>query len=276
MKKLFICCLLIMSFFQPVRASGIPTLDIASVQQALTSYIQDLANYQEYMQQTLLNESQLAEAIKLYEQAMVSYDHMLRQMESLKNKLDAKDWEALATKLDRIINRYPGADPTADANWETANETIGKVFNRGDALDDLETTIDGISFESDGRVAVTDSITKTHLKTQIASNQQASVMDYQQLVEQQASDLNKLDETRLNLGDEDQLKTMQFLAEQNQKALELQVYSLSQQTTALQYSNQLSAHIFEKQKENEEADLKGLKAKLQKTYNVNEEKLTTY
>ncbi|WP_303708216.1 hypothetical protein, partial [Pseudomonas aeruginosa] len=41
-------------------------------------YIQDLKNYDEYIKTTVLNQEQLAEALRLYKQTLVAYDEVLR------------------------------------------------------------------------------------------------------------------------------------------------------------------------------------------------------
>lgn len=258
----------------PVNAAGIPTIDMAAIEQSVTEYLQDLMNYDEYIAQTGLNELQLAEAVKLYEQAMISYDHMLRQMQSLKDKMDSKDWQALITKLDRILNRYPGSDPTNDLNLEKAKETIGKVFSRGEEYDNVEDMVADLNFEDD--TGILDDTQKVSYKSKLATGQQALVFDYDDALTEQAEDLETLQTVKDSLGDEDQLKTMQFLAEQNQKQLQLQLLSMKQQNSALQYSNQLSAHVFEKQKENSDAELKNLKGSLNRNIQVDNSKVTNY
>lgn len=276
LKKLCILIVISMSLANPVKAAGIPTWDAQAVAQALTSYLQDLINYEEYIAQTGLNELQLAEAVKLYEQAMTSYEHMLRQMESLKQKMDSKDWLSLINKLDSLMNRYPGSTITNDINLEKAKETIGKVFSRGEEYKDIEDQIADLNFDSGSATALLDDTKKITYKSQIATNQQAVVFDYDEALALQGEDLETLQIIKDSLGDEDQLKTMQFLAEQNQKALQLQVLSMKQQNTALQYSNQLSAHIFEKQKENSDAEIKNLKSALDRRIEVDNSQLTNY
>lgn len=267
---------LVLSFYlsMPVQAAGIPTIDMAAISQSVTEYLQDLMNYDEYILQTGLNEAQLAEAVRLYEQAMTSYDHMLKQMESLKDKMDSKDWQALITKLDRIINRYPGSDPTNDMNLEKAKETIGKVFSRGEEYDTVEAMVADLNFEDN--TGVLDDARRISYKSEIATLQQARVLDYEDALAPLAEDLETLQQKKDSLGDEDQLKTMQFLAEQNQKQLQLQWLSMKQQNDALQYSNQLSAHVFEKQKENSDAEIKNLKGAFSRQIQIDDTKITNY
>ncbi|HCF6165085.1 hypothetical protein [Pseudomonas aeruginosa] len=89
-------------------------------------------------------------------------------------------------------------------------------------------------------------------------------------------DLTYLDENRLSLGDEDNLRTLQFLAEQNQKALELQVESMAQSNSRMLFSNQLASHVFSKDKENQEASLKELEEKRKQKIKVDNSPLANW
>lgn len=70
-------------------ASGFPVVDIASVAQAVADYSNQLLQYTEQMQQTILEQSQLAQLISTYEQTMTSYYHMLSQMQGLQRLISS-------------------------------------------------------------------------------------------------------------------------------------------------------------------------------------------
>ncbi|EVT82108.1 hypothetical protein Z046_33200 [Pseudomonas aeruginosa VRFPA09] len=95
-----------MSNSNVVNAWGFPVADIANLTQMVEGYIQDLKNYDEYIQTTILNQEQLAEALRLYKQTLVAYDEVLRQMESLKRKLSPRDWNALFASYKDILDLY--------------------------------------------------------------------------------------------------------------------------------------------------------------------------
>jgi len=65
MKKLAVAIIMAITASQPAMApaSGFPVVDIASVAQAVADYSNQLLQYTEQMQQTILEKSQLAQLI---------------------------------------------------------------------------------------------------------------------------------------------------------------------------------------------------------------------
>lgn len=120
-----------MSNSNVVNAWGFPVADIANLTQMVEGYIQDLKNYDEYVQTTILNQEQLAEALRLYKQSLVAYDEVLRQMEKLKRKLSPRDWKALFASYKDILDLYPSQTQRSDAEWERINAKVDQVYARG-------------------------------------------------------------------------------------------------------------------------------------------------
>ena len=97
MKKIAVAVIMAITATQPAMApaSGFPVVDIASVAQAVADYSNQLLQYTEQMQQTILEQSQLAQLIATYEQTMTSYYHMLSQMQGLSRLIDRRDYMAM-------------------------------------------------------------------------------------------------------------------------------------------------------------------------------------
>lgn len=259
-----------------VNAWGFPVADIANLTQMVEGYIQDLKNYDEYIQTTILNQEQLAEALRLYKQTLVAYDEVLRQMESLKRKLSPRDWKALFASYNDILDLYPTQTQRSDAEWERINAKVDQVYARGQKMVELQSIVDAIPFKGNGREAVASDLNRAITRSDLAVSQSNTVEKFNQKLKDNMEDLTYLDENRLSLGDEDNLRTLQFLAEQNQKALELQVESMAQSNSRMLFSNQLASHVFSKDKENQEASLKELEQKRKQKIKVDNSPLANW
>ncbi|HBO1048377.1 TPA: hypothetical protein N2B29_006390 [Pseudomonas aeruginosa] len=259
-----------------VNAWGFPVADIANLTQMVEGYIQDLKNYDEYIQTTVLNQEQLAEALRLYKQTLVAYDEVLRQMESLKRKLSPRDWKALFASYKDILDLYPTQTQRSDAEWERINAKVDQVYARGQKMVELQSIVDAIPFKGNGRETVASDLNRAITRSDLAVSQSNTVEKFNQKLKDNMEDLTYLDENRLSLGDEDNLRTLQFLAEQNQKALELQVESMAQSNSRMLFSNQLASHVFSKDKENQEASLKELEQKRKQKIKVDNSPLANW
>ncbi|MFK0926367.1 hypothetical protein ACIUXI_30065 [Pseudomonas aeruginosa] len=265
-----------MSNSSVVNAWGFPVADIANLTQMVEGYIQDLKNYDEYIQTTILNQEQLAEALRLYKQTLVAYDEVLRQMESLKRKLSPRDWKALFASYKDILDLYPTQTQRSDAEWERINAKVDQVYARGQKMVELQSIVDAIPFKGNGRETVASDLNRAITRSDLAVSQSNTVEKFNQKLKDNMEDLTYLDENRLSLGDEDNLRTLQFLAEQNQKALELQVESMAQSNSRMLFSNQLASHVFSKDKENQEASLKELEQKRKQKIKVDNSPLANW
>ncbi|HGW4406982.1 TPA: hypothetical protein ACNIEH_005868 [Pseudomonas aeruginosa] len=265
-----------MSNSNVVNAWGFPVADIANLTQMVEGYIQDLKNYDEYIQTTVLNQEQLAEALRLYKQTLVAYDEVLRQMESLKRKLSPRDWKALFASYKDILDLYPTQNQRSDAEWERINAKVDQVYARGQKMVELQSIVDAIPFKGNGREIVASDLNRSITRSDLAVSQSNTVEKFNQKLKDNMEDLTYLDENRLSLGDEDNLRTLQFLAEQNQKALELQVESMAQSNSRMLFSNQLASHVFSKDKENQEASLKELEEKRKQKIKVDNSPLANW
>ncbi|WP_313479999.1 hypothetical protein [Stutzerimonas kunmingensis] len=259
-----------------VTASGFPVVDIASIAQSVTEYMQDLLAYEEYMQQTITAASQLDEAIRLYEQTMISYNHMLRQMTELKNRIDRKDWMGVYAKYERIINRYPGSSPSYDPVWRQAREKVDTVYYQGNEQAELEAQLDQIDYDLASRERALASISRARTRADTGVSQSLEVDAYDEMTVEYTETLRKLDDQRAALGAEDHLATLQLMADQQHVSLQMMQQQMLQQNSNLKFANQLEQHVFSKEQRAQEANIKMQQVRANETYTVNEDPLSQW
>lgn len=264
-----------MSSSSVVNAWGFPVADIANLTQMVEGYIQDLKNYDEYIQTTILNQEQLAEALRLYKQTLVAYDGIASNGVA-EAQAESQDWNALFASYKDILDLYPTQTQRSDAEWERINAKVDQVYARGQKMVELQSIVDAIPFKGNGRETVASDLNRAITRSDLAVSQSNTVEKFNQKLKDNMEDLTYLDENRLSLGDEDNLRTLQFLAEQNQKALELQVESMAQSNSRMLFSNQLASHVFSKDKENQEASLKELEEKRKQKIKVDNSPLANW
>lgn len=259
-------------------AGGFPVIDITSVAQAVADYSNQLLQYTEQMQQTILEESQLAQLIQQYEQTMVSYNHMLTQMTSLKRMMDRRDWEGLYKKYASVIDSYPGSSmPDFNSGkWINKGKDLQKLYARIDKAKDLETAIRAIPFDAKSEAKATESSEQSFAREQLAVGQSLFVEDMNDELETQMTRYGEVAEKRAALGPEDHLKTLQVMAEQNELMIEASQQQNAINNAQLQYSNQLPSHIFALQNQGRMAALAETKAKLAEDIVVDETPLSDY
>ncbi|MCU8961135.1 hypothetical protein ACO0J9_13050 [Pseudomonas aeruginosa] len=261
----------------PVTASGFPTVDIAAIAQSVTDYINQLQQYAEQMTQTVLNESQLAEAIKLYEQTMVEYDHMLRQMEGLKSRISNRQWQQIYAKYGSVINTYPGMKPDFDsARWMKINRELETLFPRAQRLSDIEDDLASIAYDSNSLQHITETARQSYAREQLAVGQSMFVQDMDDELEVQMGRYGEVSSKRASLGAEDHLATLQVMAEQNELVIEALQQQSAINNAQLQYSNQLESHYFSNQNVGRKATLNEIKARQSRPIVVNESPLVNY
>lgn len=261
----------------PVTASGFPTVDIAAIAQSVTDYINQLQQYAEAMAQTALNESQLAEAIKLYEQTMIEYDHMLRQMEGLKSRISNRQWQQIYAKYGSVINTYPGMKPDFDsARWAKINRELETLFPRAQRLSDIEDDLASLAYDSNSLQHVTETARQSYAREQLAVGQSMFVQDMDDELEVQMGRYGEVSSKRASLGPEDHLATLQVMAEQNELVIEALQQQSAINNAQLQYSNQLESHYFSNQNVGRKATLNEVKARQSRPIVVNESPLVNY
>ena len=258
-------------------ASGFPVVDIASVAQAVADYSNQLLQYTEQMQQTILEQSQLAQLISTYEQTMTSYYHMLSQMQGLQRLISKRDYMAIMKKFSNVIDMYPGNAPDFKSKeWIAKGKDLSRMYNRVSDARDLEDAIRAIPFDA-----------KSQELQEIAA-QQANTMDQmavgQSLFSEGMNDelltnverAGEVATKRRSLGPEDHLATLQLMAEQNELTIESDQQANAIANAQLQYSNQMPAHFFARQNLARQATLKETEQTLNSEIVIDNSKLSDY
>lgn len=258
-------------------ASGFPVVDIASVAQAVADYSNQLLQYTEQMQQTILEQSQLAQLISTYEQTMTSYYHMLSQMQGLQRLISKRDYMAIMKKFSNVIDMYPGNAPDFKSKeWIAKGKDLSRMYNRVSDARDLEDAIRAIPFDAKSQ------------ELQETAAQQANTMDQmavgQSLFSEGMNDelltnverAGEVATKRRSLGPEDHLATLQLMAEQNELTIESDQQANAIANAQLQYSNQMPAHFFAQQNLARQATLKETEQTLNSEIVIDNSKLSDY
>lgn len=258
-------------------ASGFPVVDIASVAQAVADYSNQLLQYTEQMQQTILEQSQLAQLISTYEQTMTSYYHMLSQMQGLQRLISKRDYMAIMKRFSNVIDMYPGNAPDFKSKeWIAKGKDLSRMYNRVSDARDLEDAIRAIPFDAKSQ------------ELQEAAAQQANTMDQmavgQSLFSEGMNDelltnverAGEVATKRRSLGPEDHLATLQLMAEQNELTIESDQQANAIANAQLQYSNQMPAHFFARQNLARQATLKETEQTLNSEIVIDNSKLSDY
>ena len=258
-------------------ASGFPVVDIASVAQAVADYSNQLLQYTEQMQQTILEQSQLAQLISTYEQTMTSYHHMLSQMQGLQRLISKRDYMAIMKRFSNVIDMYPGNAPDFKSKeWIAKGKDLSRMYNRVSDARDLEDAIRAIPFDAKSQ------------ELQETAAQQANTMDQmavgQSLFSEGMNDelltnverAGEVATKRRSLGPEDHLATLQLMAEQNELTIESDQQANAIANAQLQYSNQMPAHFFARQNLARQATLKETEQTLNSEIVIDNSKLSDY
>ena len=258
-------------------ASGFPVVDIASVAQAVADYSNQLLQYTEQMQQTIFQESQLAQLVATYEQTMTSYYHMLTQMKGLQRLIDRRDYMAIMKKFSNVIDMYPGNAPDFKSKeWIAKGKDLSRMYSRVSDARDLEDAIRAIPFDAKSQ------------ELQETAAQQANTMDQmavgQSLFSEGMNDelltnverAGEVATKRRSLGPEDHLATLQLMAEQNELTIESDQQANAIANAQLQYSNQMPAHFFAQQNLARQATLKETEQALNSEIVIDNSKLSDY
>lgn len=258
-------------------ASGFPVVDIASVAQAVADYSNQLLQYTEQMQQTILEQSQLAQLISTYEQTMTSYYHMLSQMQGLQRLISKRDYMAIMKRFSNVIDMYPGNAPDFKSKeWIAKGKDLSRMYNRVSDARDLEDAIRAIPFDAKSQ------------EIQETAAQQANTMDQmavgQSLFSEGMNDelltnverAGEVATKRRSLGPEDHLATLQLMAEQNELTIESDQQANAIANAQLQYSNQMPAHFFAQQNLARQATLKETEQALNSEIVIDNSKLSDY
>lgn len=258
-------------------ASGFPVVDIASVAQAVADYSNQLLQYTEQMQQTILEQSQLAQLIATYEQTMTSYYHMLSQMRGLQRLISKRDYMAIMTKFSNVVDMYPGNSPNFQSKeWIAKGKDLSKMYNRVADARDLETAIRAIPFDAKSQEIQETAAAQANTMDQMAVGQSLFSEGMNDELLTNVERAGEVADKRRSLGPEDHLATLQLMAEQNELSIESVQQANAIANAQLQYSNQLPAHFFARQNLARQATLESTKEQLSTEIVIDNSKLSDY
>ncbi|AZG89397.1 hypothetical protein GIV96_25580 [Pseudomonas syringae] len=279
MKKLAIAVVMAITATGPAMAPaiGFPVVDVASVAQAVADYSNQLLQYTEQMQQTILEQSQLAQLIATYEQTMTSYYHMLSQMQGLERLISKRDYMAIMQRFSNVIDQYPGNAPDFKSReWMAKGKELSRMYSRVADARDLENALRAIPFDAESQERQEAALEQANTMDQMAVGQSlfSEAMNDELLTNVERS--GEVADKRRSLGPEDHLATLQLMAEQNELTIESVQQANAIANAQLQYSNQLPAHFFARRNLAKQATLEETKARLGAEINVDNTKLTDY
>lgn len=258
-------------------ASGFPVVDIASIAQAVSDYSNQLLQYTEQMQQTILEQSQLAQLIAQYEQTMTSYYHMLSQMQGLQRLISKRDYMAIMNKFSNVVDMYPGNTPNFQSKeWIAKGKDLSRMYNRVADARDLETAIRAIPFDGKSAELQETAAAQANTMDQMAVGQSLFSEGMNDELLTNVERAGEVADKRRSLGPEDHLATLQLMAEQNELSIESVQQANAIANAQLQYSNQLPAHFFARQNLARQATLESTKEQLSTEIVIDNSKLSDY
>lgn len=275
----FFLCAAVITSIMPVsaKASGIPTVDVAAIAQIILDYTNQLEQYTELMAQSALEESQLLEAIRLYEQTMISYEHMLSQMQGLKDKLGVEAWSEVYEKYEDILNTYPPYITDFNASdLVRINDDLNNLYYRSPSLEDTEDLLLSLGYAADDLAQATEHATQGYQKEQLAATQALASEKIDNRLKVQVERAGEVADKRLRLGPEDYLATLQLMAEQNELMLSTMHEQAVINNTQLQYSNQMEAQHFSAMSQGRQATFNEVNAIQSESVDVNEDPLVGF
>ncbi|EAN2613863.1 type VI secretion protein [Salmonella enterica] len=242
----------------PASASGIPTADAAQILGQAQQMVQDLKNYKEYMEQTVLDNKQLLEAYKQYNQMLEEYKQVLREAEGLKDKLSSVDYENFMNEIGRIADQYDPLFGSGKLVKDTGNEPWDDAVQRNQLLNGYGLTdeeyaemLAQIPYSGDDRERARQIFEYRQRRVVEGISKDAFIGTLQKKLKKQGKGLIELQGERGRLGANDTTASIQFLAKQNELLLE-QIQSLQlQQAEAMKYSGRFDDHFFNKRAEEE-------------------------
>ncbi|HEN3452058.1 TPA: hypothetical protein U5D73_004572 [Yersinia enterocolitica] len=250
MKRTLIAILLAGVFSAPVYAI-IPVTDATQIAGQLREISQGIRDYEQYMKQTVLSNSQLLEAYKRYDQMLADYQQVLREAEALKTQLQGVDLQNFLDQLKNIDLYNPSYATGDDQNvgskpWDDAVER-NKLLNGWGMTDQEWSDMNAaIPYTGDDRERAKAIFQYRKRKAEGAVRQDLASKNFDANIINQAEQAQQTKDALDGLGDNDQLATMQLIARQNQLMIEQNLNQQAQTNTDFSMSNQIANDYFNK------------------------------
>ncbi len=240
--------LITVTYSPQVSAAGIPTIDVAALVQKLLEYVQQLNDFSEQLYQSKVIANEYIQTLKDMEQTYKEYEHTLEEIKGIADYIEEAEWEEI---LDRIDIDFP-LDPF-DSHWDDwgvsiltddgvidIDQKISRVYKRIRPINQVEQDIDTLFNDPDVRDQK-----KAEARAQYKKSREVTEQKYSAAVFERHGDL--LEETEMNLmqdrhevatGDESELRSIQFLAAQQELALRYQAIQNKILVKSLEMDNQ--------------------------------------
>ncbi|NWA64062.1 hypothetical protein HX773_24500 [Pantoea sp. B9002] len=251
-KKKLIACMIVAGMGLTninAQASGIPVVDLASIAQAIQSYQQQILDYDQLLEQTGLDTSQLNQLYTQYKQILINYDQMLREAEGLKDKVSKKDWVGFLTQTGLLDSRSPYRTASPGeveklGDWRTAMKQSEVLYGLNQDWDSYIDTIANVPYNNDSSERAKEYAAYNYRKAQMATYQQAQVNSIDEGLADIAERADQIDQRRMMLGDSDAVRTAQLQAEQNQLIIEQNMQIIRASNKNFELSNQVPNEYF--------------------------------
>ncbi|MFW5400280.1 hypothetical protein V2A85_11280 [Yersinia sp. 1252 StPb PI] len=250
MKRTLIAILLAGVFSGSVYAI-IPVTDATQIAGQLREISQGIRDYEQYMKQTVLSNTQLLEAYKRYDQMLADYQQVLREAEALKAQLKGVDLQNFLDQLKSVDLYDPkyasGDDPNVGSQpWDDAVER-NKLLNGWGMSDEEWSQMNAaIPYSGDDRERAKAIFQYRKRKAESSVRQDIAGNNFDQNISKQAEEAQKTQDALDTLGDNDQLATMQLMAKQNQLIIQQNLNQQAQGNTDFKMSNQIANDYFNK------------------------------
>lgn len=217
LRKLTIAFVLVGSLGSPsAYSTGIPVIDVASLAESVRSYVQQLQDYQTYIDQLNVQSNQYVQMVQDYQQTITEYQHFLNQIKSL--NLTAAQRQILdAVAQVSYGNQGIGQVATIDPASATFDQDTLTVLRQGGyiARDRADILNDYGNLNPAGTTVTERDIDQINRNAVAYQNQINMVQENER--KQSTEFQNKIDTSIMNtdnLGPESDLATMQHVARQ--------------------------------------------------------------
>ncbi|BBW89489.1 hypothetical protein ABNL11_004977 [Klebsiella pneumoniae] len=249
MKRCLLAIIVAAALSGQVHAIGIPVLDATQVAGQLRELSQGLRDYEQYLKQTALSNSDLLEAYKRYNQMLSDYKQVLREAEALKTQLQGVNLQTFLNDLKNIDLYDPRYASGDDANvgskpWDDAVER-NKLLNGWGMSDEEWSEMNAaIPYTSNDRERAKSIFQYRKRKAEMAIRQDIAAGNFDDNITDQAVEAQKTKDALETLGDNDTLATQQLIARQQQLIIEQNLNMQAQQNTDFKMSNQIANDYF--------------------------------
>lgn len=231
---LVVSLLALSGFFmqQPARASGIPTVDIASLVQEIIAQVQRINDYTEQLYQSQVVANEYVKKVEELRQMYVEYIHLLNQMEGLKGYVDEEQWEMFSTIVDLSFpldpfddywDKYDTVAPEdRDPNVVAADAAVGAKYQRMRELDEVYADIDATFTDESVREREKQKALKIYQASREAVEQEYSTNRFTAQAKNLSTAFDDVKRVRVRNATESEteLRTLQTIALQNELELE--------------------------------------------------------